>query len=210
MKGINQSALGFISKKEVASLYGISTRTLSNWIARSYLTKKLDRVFYSSTQHLFSLRQILIIFEVLDYPEKYEFIQQGKIKYFPINTYSKKEIASFYGISGRTLNYYISLLPNITPTGDFISFEAGKLFYPKQVFYIFKYLGHPFYYTEKPDDYLPPTENEIRKELLIEETYGMSIEEYLKRREQELTRNITNQVLNSWTKAIDKTRNRKI
>ena len=195
MRTNHKIALGFLTKSEVARLYGITTKTLANRLQDYILGKKLQMVGYYATQRYLTLRQVLIIFDHFGYPDKYRFIQEGKINYLPLREYTKQELADFYGISSRTFYNFTLLLPMRTATGEMVSISDEKTLDLRQVAHIFTYFGHPFYYTEKPDDILPQTENDIRRQLLIAQTYGQTLDQYLQRREAELTARVVNETL---------------
>ena len=89
----NKIALGFMPKRALADSYGVTVKTLSSWLKEWRLWHKLRYFGYKASSHYFSLRQVLIIFETLDYAEGYDYIPEGKIRYLPLTTYSKGEIA---------------------------------------------------------------------------------------------------------------------
>ena len=155
---MQQPALGFMKKSQVAQLYGISRKTLTNRIRQSQpLTDYLNLLNYNFTSHYFTLRQVLLIFKFLGYPQQYDYIDQRLVRYVPIKPYSRRELQTLYGIDYKTLWTYIEQVPYFRFRG-ITTATLYQTFSEKEIFHIFSFLGHPFYKSQAPIDDLPETE----------------------------------------------------
>jgi len=68
-----------------------------------------------------------------------------------LGIFSKSEVADMYEISVRTLNSWINEIPELTRTLDkYGYYKNQKIFTPKQVEIIFKFIGTPIKEENKP------------------------------------------------------------
>ena len=155
----NQAMLRPYYKYEVAKLYKISRDILMYWIKTDEnFYEKLEETGYKNSQHIFTLKQVEIIFDYLGHPpainQKEVIKTNDKVSIIP---YSKFEISKMYGISSKTLTVQINSIPNekvikeIMDGNDrniYVFKKTKKIFKKNEVMLIFKYLGHPYIYEK--------------------------------------------------------------
>ena len=143
-------------KFEMAELYRVSRKKFMYWInGFDQFKKRLLKTGYYNSQHIFTVKQVEIIFEYLGHPDHLseEYMQDNPTK-VTIRPYSKKELATIYDISMRSLMNQIRSIPDKKVYHRIMQSETNpfvvevsrdkRLFMKEEVQLIFKFLGHPY------------------------------------------------------------------
>ncbi len=93
----NMKNLNAPYKHELAAAYGITSRTLYNWIGdKQSINEKLGGNFYLSVRKL-TLKQVETLFEHYGVPEIYQNVQR-----VPLKPYSRTQLSKLFGMDDRT------------------------------------------------------------------------------------------------------------
>ena len=143
-------------KYELAELYRISRRKFMYWInAFEDFKDLLLETGYTNTQHIFSQKQVEIIFDYLGHPDaisEYDAMKtHTRVTLMP---YSKKTVAKLFGFSMKTLLKQLRSIPNRNIYAQIMQSESNKFvveinndkrhFMKDEVELIFSHLGHPY------------------------------------------------------------------
>ncbi len=133
----------FMSKSQIAKLYGVATRTLTSWIKRNKaLYENLLYLKYSRSDKIFTPAQILIIFQYIGTPDEYDFSEDKRI-YYPVKAYRKGEMLELYRTTHPT---FIKILERFPQTNSIKRDDKNRKYYTAlDTQIIFEHLGHPFY-----------------------------------------------------------------
>jgi len=138
-------------KFEVAQLYRVSRPVFMDWAEE--IKEDLEATGYIKGQHIFTLKQIEIIFNYFGHPPAISESEIHCSQRVLILPYTKSEMAAMYNISGKTLIAQIESIPDeiaklkIMDGNNkyyFLRRIDKKLFKTREVELIFKHLGHPF------------------------------------------------------------------
>ncbi len=120
-----KAKIKFYSKGELAELFGITERTLNNWIhSNERLTEELKQVGYNKNCILLNPKQVQLIFTHEDHPV--EFVQKIK-EYFKVEPQkiSVQRLAQLYNVSLRSL---YRILQKYGISGRLTTNKTGELF----------------------------------------------------------------------------------
>ncbi len=138
-------------KSEIANLYNRSVPVFVRWLEE--IETELEETGYKKLQKILTIKQVEIVFKFFGHPKSKqanEIYTNNRVSIIP---YTKKELASLYEISGRTLIAHIESIPddNVKTiimdecNNDFYRKQADKkLFRIQEVKLIFEYLGQPY------------------------------------------------------------------
>jgi len=140
-------------KNELADLYEIDLKTLHSWLDFEDVKNELLNFGYNKFQRQFTAKQVEIIFSHLAPPEA-PLEQKGKnFKKIPFKTYSKGQLAKFYGWSVETfMRYLYRVVPEAYhkelfqvnySNSEKITDTSKRIFSVRQVKIVFFWLGHP-------------------------------------------------------------------
>ena len=138
-------------KSEIADLYQRSVPVFIRWLDE--IETELKQTGYYNNQKIFTIKQVELIFKTFGHPKAKrtnEIYTNNRVSIIP---YTKKELASLYEISGRTLIAHIESIADekviqiIMDGNDKNNYEKQsekKLFKINEVKLIFEYLGQPY------------------------------------------------------------------
>lgn len=138
-------------KNEIANLYNRSVPVFIRWLEE--VETQLEETGYNKHQKILTIKQLEIIFNFFGHPKSKranEIYTNNRVEIIP---YTKKELASLYEISVRTLIAQIESIPDeeakkIIMDGNneffFRKQSDKKLFKINEVKLIFEFLGQPY------------------------------------------------------------------
>ena len=138
-------------KNEVARLYEISLKDLKDW--SEDIIDRLVETGYRETQHIYTLKQVEIIFGYLGHPpanNKYETHSNIRVPALP---YRKSVLAQIYDVSGKTLINQIHTIPDEVVLRLIMDGRNKNVYQRKrdkqkfktsEIRLIFQYIGHPY------------------------------------------------------------------
>ena len=136
--------LYFMFKKDLAKKYGVTARTLRNWIIRN--TPLYDTLLYygySPYDKVLTPKQMEVIFDYVGKPDEYYDIDEHKKVFLPPMRYSKQELLDIYRTTPPTFIRILERIPELKDireiylTDTYLNIDEVKM--------LFEYLGHPFW-----------------------------------------------------------------